>query len=138
MLSIHCSLNCSCNKYLVMYDHEDRFRLVLPLVQKSSVSKEFCCQDKKEQKQGLGEQIPDEIRIGIAGDYMQFIFQATSSTSWLPPYTNSTGHLLLFSAQVWVLRVKEIREIYSHCGGTPERVLLYRPEAGDGQGLCWN
>lgn len=32
---------------------------------------------------GLGEQFPDEVRIGIAGDYMQFIFQVDAPTSCL-------------------------------------------------------
>ena len=53
-----------------MYNHEGKFFLVLPLIQWSSVSKAFCLQEKKEQKERLGEQIPDEVRIGIAGDYM--------------------------------------------------------------------
>lgn len=83
-----------------MQDCEGRFRPGLPLVQWSSVSRAFCSQERKEQKQGLGEQVPDEIRIGIAGDYMQFIFQAAASTSCLSPYTSSTGHRLLSSAQV--------------------------------------
>lgn len=77
-----------------MHDWEGRFGPVFPPVQWSSVSRAFCSQEREEQKQGLREQVPEEIRIGIAGDYMQFIFEAAASTSCLSLYTSSTGHHL--------------------------------------------
>ena len=93
-----------------MHDFEGRFSSVLPLAN-GTLFPGHSATKRRKQKQGLQEQFPGEIGVGVVVGSMQFIFQAASLTMCLSLTTSSTCHFRLSFAQVWAMTAWEIREI---------------------------